>query len=62
MKAHVICCNDSVEHVVIGDESFANELMDQLKLASYNSDRYKYWHIHTVNLTVQSENLCQKST
>lgn len=58
MKAHVICCNDSVRYVIIGDESKAENKLEELYINhrdSYTSDynRHLYddshfWHIHTV--------------
>lgn len=60
MKAHVICCNDSIEYVVLDDEPLAIGKMLELKNAyfernkwAFNGDqeaynRRCYWHIHTV--------------
>ena len=61
MNAHVICCNDSIEYVVLDDEPLAIGKMLELKNAyfernkwAFNDDqeayiRCCYWHIHTVN-------------
>ena len=58
-KAHVICCNDSVEHVVLDDEKLAEEIKEQLAEADAKERRNSagqfhradpYWHIHTVGV------------
>lgn len=33
--AHVICCNDSVEHVFLGNKEGAQELLEELASAHY---------------------------
>ncbi len=61
--AHVICCNDSVEYVVVDDEAAAEIKKDELSKRDYDT-RYKwtyptyeeykhtlYWHIHSVGCT-----------
>jgi hypothetical protein len=61
-KAYVICCNDSVEFVVIDDEKAANEKLKELKIKSYETtklevhidsfedyERAQFWNIHEVN-------------
>lgn len=61
--AHVICCNDMVVHVHLGDEAAANNLKEQLARADfernvfhYDKDYAKYrsrcyWHVHDVGVT-----------
>lgn len=63
IKAHVVCYNDSVEHVVIGSEHFAKGKMHQLRDADFykrvacadpdvkNYNAIYYWHLHTVDWT-----------
>ena len=65
-QAHVICLNDSVEHVVIGTENQAMKLLVQLKIAYWKRNRWIfnnnqsdynlrcYWHIHTVPAEIHS--------
>lgn len=60
--AYVICCNDSVEFVVIGSEEEAEKKLlvlkeeDRQKVCNrdikedYN--RCYYWHIHEVNADI----------
>lgn len=59
MDAHVICCNDSVEFVVLNDEAKAKTKLEELRTDYYarhkwhfkNEAEYRircYWHIHTV--------------
>lgn len=59
MEAHVICCNDGVEYVVVGNKEKAESKMAELSAAYFDLNRwhfgndqaYKvrcYWHIHTV--------------
>ncbi len=61
MKAHVICCNDGIEFVVIDDKEKAKEKLAELRDAYYernkfafeNQEAYKsqcYWHIYTVKM------------
>ena len=61
MKAHVICCNDSVEFVVVGSSMDAEDKMDVLSAQHrakyfdnyYVTEEYKdihFWHIHTVDV------------
>ena len=53
-KAFIICCNDSMEHVVFGDEKRANQVMEELKETRYvtpGMDRERdigrlFWHLH----------------
>lgn len=50
--AHVICNNDSIECVVIGDEKTALEVMAKLK-AAFDKENphfidYAFWHLHYV--------------
>lgn len=60
MKAHVICVNDGIEFVVLGEEEDAQKKLEALRDAYYDRHvkpagvsledyrhRY-YWHIHTV--------------
>lgn len=60
MQVHVICCNDSVEFAVIGDEEKAKDKMDELRESYFERNKgsfkdgaeYKircYWHVHTVD-------------
>ena len=64
MIAHIICCNDALEYVVIDDLEAAEEKLDKLAkeyweinklniidsfLKDYKDFRKRYyWHIHTV--------------
>lgn len=59
--AHVICCNDSVEAVVLDDEAKAAAQLEILRQAYYarnkgtwhNEQHYRdvcYWHIHSVSV------------
>lgn len=56
---YVICCNDSLERAVIGDEGKADELRDRLRNEHYERHRWRYpdfarycqiffWHVHAV--------------
>lgn len=58
---HVICCNDSLEAAVLGDEKQAEARMESLKAAYLELNKWTfrdredynrrcYWHIHTLNL------------
>ena len=63
-KAHVICCNDSVEAVYIGDEENTGNIIVRMRQSDYDrkkrgSDTYRdphlygqvfFWHYHTVNI------------
>lgn len=60
MKAHVICNNDSIEFVVIGNEKQAEEKAKELSDAYFERNKFMftnksdysincYWHFHTVN-------------
>lgn len=57
---HIICCNDSTEFAVIGDEAIAEKKLEELRIKYFNRNKhafgtYKeylircYWHIHTVD-------------
>jgi hypothetical protein len=61
--AHVICCNDSVIRVIIGNLEKAEKIKDEMSKANYDAsnhtcnkdfDNYHdyqhrmFWHIHTV--------------
>lgn len=57
MNAHVICCNNRIEHVVMGSESSAQTKLEALQekhrkenagLSQYSYDSAYYWHIHSV--------------
>lgn len=59
MKAYVICCNDSVEYVVLDDEEKANKKKEELAEKHFNSCKWSYkdyeeyrklayWHLHDV--------------
>ena len=61
MKAHIICCNDSVELAVIGSERKAFIKIEELADAHYEKTKsfwrskkqYRkrcYWHFHTVEV------------
>ena len=63
-KAHVICCNDSVEFVVVGSEHEAE--LEKLALRDNHFRRYDiknrtdydnryYWHIHTVDSNIPED-------
>jgi hypothetical protein len=58
-EAHVICCNDMLLAIVIGDEGRAKDELEQLREIDYERNKFKfsseeeylsrlYWHIHTV--------------
>ncbi len=60
MKAHVICCNDSVKFVVIGDEADAEHKLEELASEEFEKQAdddmtyaeyrvIRFWHIHTVD-------------
>lgn len=62
MKAYVICCNDSVEFVVLNSEEKANIKKDALKEEHFernkhtfkNREQYEnrcFWHLHDVSYT-----------
>jgi hypothetical protein len=65
--AHVICDNDGVDSVVIGDEVYALSIQNRLQeagisvaksLTGQSEEDYleqHYWHIHTVRLFKQAE-------
>lgn len=59
-KAHVICCNDSIELVVIDNVELADRRLKELRDAYYERSRWNwqnrehyecvcYWHIHVVD-------------
>ncbi len=60
MKAHVICCNDGVVGVFLGDEKDAEDILEKYakedREKHFRHDSYEdyrgsfYWHLHTVNL------------
>ena len=60
MKAHVICCNDKVESVFLGDEKDAEDILEKCAKTAYEESHgyhsYEYyidifyWHLHTVDL------------
>ena len=63
MEAHVICCNDSVEYVVIDNEQKAIWKMAELKADYFERNKWTfktekeygqrcYWHIHTVDAMI----------
>jgi hypothetical protein len=62
-QAHVICCNDNVEFVVLDDEALARCWLEELARADWKAGqataagpydtfaKYRarmYWHLHTV--------------
>ena len=63
---YVICCNDSVEAVVVDDEKLAKKELERLAKKHYDSffelthpmetyvayRRQHYWHIHSVPILV----------
>ncbi len=61
-KAHVICCNDAVQYVILDDENKAREVLEGLKLAHYQKmvqegftysyteySNQLFWHTHMVS-------------
>lgn len=62
MKVHVICSNDSIESVFLGDEKDAKEVLEEHAKADYvkscgsiSYEEYRsiyYWHLHTVDLLI----------
>lgn len=60
-KAHVICCNDSIEAVVIGSEDFVKaetarlreEYFKRVPWMREENRAQLYWHHHTVDLIEQ---------
>lgn len=59
VEVHVICCNDSIEYAVIGDEERAEEKLNELRTEYFEKNKWNfrdaneyrtrcYWHIHTV--------------
>lgn len=55
MKAHVICCNDGIEFVVIGTEERANKkLMEIKKTSRFKGEQY-FWHLHEVDWEMELE-------
>jgi len=61
--AHVICCNDSVEFVVIDNEVAAKDKIQELAEENYVRNRWNfksyeeyrkiyYWHIHSVGVSL----------
>lgn len=63
MKAYVICCNDSVEYVVLNDEDAANIKKEELKNEYFEKNKHHlfdgyesyericYWHLQDVSYT-----------
>ena len=59
-EAHVICCNDNVESVFLGDEKDAEDILEKRAKTAYEEsfgyhsyEDYRdifYWHLHTVDL------------
>ena len=55
--AYMICCNDSIEYVVIGSKDYAERYMEFLKKGDYimshmdkaSYDHVLYWHIREVS-------------
>jgi len=45
MQAHVICCNDSVEHVVIGTEAQAQTKLEELRAADFERNKWSYQEV-----------------
>lgn len=58
MKAHVICNNDAIYHVVIGTIEEAENKLLKLKTECYerNAIDGSYWHIHTVDCNLPGQN------
>jgi len=58
MKAYIICCNDSVELVVLNDEGKAEGIKEEMAKADFKRsttwkdyEEYRnicYWHLHDV--------------
>ena len=62
MDAYVICCNDSIEHVVLDRETIANIKLVKLKKDFFERNKFNYkdfaeyehlcyWHLHHVAYT-----------
>lgn len=62
MDAHVICCNDRIETVVLEDEARAQTILEGLRDRHYEQRRWQhpnfehyrrifFWHIHSVTVT-----------
>lgn len=60
MKAYVICCNDSVEFIVLNSRTAANIKKDELKKEYFKKNSHSfsniidyenqcYWHLHAVS-------------
>lgn len=62
IQAHVICCNDSIEYVFIGQkhsaETKCREMRDRAYKKQYDANpnpsyedycHSQYWHVHSVN-------------
>ena len=57
-KVFVICCNDSVEGVVVSNIEEAEDILAELRMSHFDNARYSldeysgiyFWHIHEVNL------------
>ena len=62
-KVFVICCNESVEGVVISNEEEAEDILAELRMNHFDKSRNSldeysgiyYWHIHKVNLYGEEE-------
>jgi len=59
MKAYVICCNDSIEYVVLDSSIVANTKKEELKKEHFTKNKHAfddyesyehrcYWHLHEV--------------
>jgi hypothetical protein len=59
MQAHIVCCNDSTEFVVLGGEKKANDKLKSLRKEHYEKNKWSfpdfkeykqrcYWHLHDV--------------
>lgn len=61
MKAYVICCNDSIEKVVLSNKESAQKVLGSLSKKSYDRHKFDYatykdyqkmfyWHLHKVEV------------
>ena len=67
-KAHVICCNDSIEYVVLDNEEQALIKLEEIARGKYEKfykwefedyEEYRkrlYWHLHTVKYDTDNSN------
>lgn len=64
MKVRVICCNDAIEHVVVGSKKAAERRLKRMMEEHYrkvhddysSAEKYTsvhYWHVHTVLASIR---------